>query len=335
MKIRESPDSAEFSGSTVDYTSNSAITFGVVDGYASRNLNPGELLIATRESLTRDSEFAAPSNPGYVTHAKLPYLTNAKLRNHLRGVVSEVEEAYDNLPKGRKRLRVNLIRLSNSIRSFLSAAEDGTDDTTTYFLTYLRNSGLDLPINIEDVISSLSRPEFDAFIHATDKLDNLPDFDRDEIFSICGRAWILGDTFLVSFWGDPSTDAMKGVSQELARKMGWHGNIMVQNDSYEYDEWVPIGVSVKILGDDIMREIKKLSSGLHTATPEEKLKIRNKIKSLRVKAGIEDTPIEFGSAKKAKIAAKAGYNSTAEYNAAVMQESLERSLNFIVGSLVM
>jgi hypothetical protein len=342
MILKEDPDLASFEGEPFWYYHPKAITFGVVGDPAPRFMKRGQLLSATQKDFKPYLDVLLPFNLGKVTHAKLPFIANEEWAKEALDVAVRATKAFNNMTTtlGLGTSDLSIPKIHSHLQKILNYKEIGIPRKRAKLsLNILVANGLHLPEELNDAISFLNTPEVRKFMEEAIDLDSFSDTfaDRYGIFSIFGRMWPAkyeGRPFvLASFWGAPSSVDMGRVATELVRKYRLQGQILVQNDTNDINEWMPVGVSSRILGDDVLKEIKELSSRLHTATPEEKVKIRNRISSLKAQAGIEDESPKFGAAKKANVASKAGFRSTAEYSAAATQESFRKSLELIRGNL--
>ena len=268
MILKEDPDTIQIpGGNQYSFSDKHSITFGVVSSRPEKWLTAGELLTATGGS-TMAVDIMVPRLFGSITHDKLPYLANEEWSMLAIRTAAYVKEAYFNLEIGKipDSGITKTIKLRLSVRDY-----DGVGvPVGTMALLRLRADGVLLPEgDLEAASNLLKEKDLDALVRASSNLPKVS-FDRYDDFSIAGRAWPLRDTFYVSFWGTPSSDAMKRIAEEIARKYGIRSKILVQNDLNDYDEWTSVGVSGRVLGDDVLREISDLSSKLHTATPEEK-----------------------------------------------------------------
>lgn len=144
-----------------------------------------------------------------------------------------------------------------------------------------------------------------------------------------GRAWFWpeGGILFVSFWDViPESADLQAILRGLQNETGGAERIMLQSGDMNDHEWTEEQTATKSnVHGDAANEIKRLSALLHTATPDQKVAIKQQIAKLRQSAGLEqdgrDEKAGWGAARAGQVAAKEGYRSPVERNAALRQES--------------
>ncbi|TXH05157.1 MAG: hypothetical protein E6R05_02275 [Candidatus Moraniibacteriota bacterium] len=343
MILKEDPDTALFNGNPVGYDDQTAITFGYFEerGFIS----------AVNFEMPKEVDEFFYRNKGSITHYKLPFVVFDDLRDSIRKRLNQVKEAMNLKIAGKKvgdlyfglsdEYMETLVKFCTYIKIVMDPDPGLYETELIIYLNRLINQfDLDLPNDPGKAREILNTEDTRKFIQIVSDFDSAQEgFDRYNDYSLTGRAWykkIEGKKILlISFWSDPSTSQMEQASDEIVKRYGKADTIMVQNENYMEDEWTPVGQETIILGDEeIMKEINELTRRLHITSGSEKEQIRQRIRELKAKAGIKDEPPAFGANKKANVASKAGFGSTAEYSSYATQESiLHKSLKVIVESL--
>lgn len=188
-------------------------------------------------------------------------------------------------------------------------------------------------VDPQAIYASIMKSNVGFFVESVEALEDLNEnsLDRNEAFSVYGRAWIHNERLLVSFWGLPSEDGIKRTIAELLKHYPAK-SVWIQTGQNSDDVWVEMKSDVKLASiedEELDKMIKELSSKIHTATPEEKAKIRAEIARLRGGDSIGG----FGSRKYAKLSDKLGFESPASLAAKRRQESFN-ALRVISESLL-
>lgn len=287
--LHESPDEAEFGGWDLSFQDSDALTFGISDGrfysaLASEAPQELDLLIA----------------PGVMTHGKLSLMA--------AGIAEEVGKA---LP-----LRSRLLRKyglwclkkqsqEHLISKMLSyAQEEGETDERAI------HTAIDEDLHDIALVQQILELAPEGYTQRTGIV-----FDSEGR----GRAWYhptIG--LLISFWDNlPTDDIMQTVIADCKAKLEPDAErVWVQDINMSDNEWLPHGNAPIEIKVNVQDRIKALSTMLHTATPEDKQKIKFQIKKLRDSGGVGGSlgiP-EEGSTKAGLTAHKAGFQTAAEYN---------------------
>ncbi len=151
---------------------------------------------------------------------------------------------------------------------------------------------------------------------------------RPRMFELPGRAWFRKGMLFVSFWGSASSHGEEGLArtvQHLVQAYGEQPSQIWIQDQHN-SGWHKFGQARKVLSREAAEEIEFLSRNLHTASPEDKERIRAQIARLRGDDEEPGTKLGAGSKRVGRAASAAGFPSPAAFGAARRAESLIREL---------
>lgn len=267
------------------YEDENAITFSLMDG---------KLITATHADLTPEMKYGWTTNPGKMTHYKM-----ACIKLYPKRVQDICKEICD-------------IRLRN------------------------RWQRVEDPHLVKDIGKLPPEMERDRvqWANLQAELEEMQDGASADL-SYNGRAWKVGNELFVSFWGTIGTPGsvhynkiatiarelmtMVGVSDEADVHLQDEGMSDSPDDGEADSKWVPLGTKGSTMRPDTEAAIRKLSSGLHAATPEQKAQIKAEIAKIKKDAGLAPEPEAdaqrgWGAALAGRRAAAAGM-APAAFNA--------------------
>lgn len=184
---------------------------------------------------------------------------------------------------------------------------------------------------------------------------NGEDIDEDprcEYFELPGRAWRVvndhgDDVVFVSFWGSSKHPQLFDVIDLVQDVLGGGPQAETWYEDTWNDEWfnyvpakpnadgsvAPVSTAAPaMMPMEIAARINRLHAQMHTATPEEKEKIRELVADLRRQAGeVVDPKAGAGSKTQGKRAAAAGFDHAAGFHAARRTETVIRELEDAIG----
>ncbi len=169
---------------------------------------------------------------------------------------------------------------------------------------------------------------------------------RTEYFELPGRAWRVlndqgDDVIFISFWGGSEHPRLQEVIAQVRDMLGGGPDAETWYEDTYHDEWFnaaparpnadgsiePVAAPAQMLSFEIKARINRLNAKMHTATPEEKDKIRAEIADLRRQSGEEvDPKAGAGSKRAGKAASAAGFDHAAGFHAARRHETVIREL---------
>lgn len=164
-----------------------------------------------------------------------------------------------------------------------------------------------------------------------ERLVDLADEIAPEDWVISGRAWVreVGGSRILfaSFWGFPNTPRITDCLMQLRKVVGQVDQVLIQTDDVSDGTWSPYAEPNRmVMSAEVRAEIRRLSVRLHTAPPEEKERILKRLREL--KAG---PSYGFGAGRYGDQAVKANFNSPAEMNFAMKQESVTSLVDKLLG----
>ncbi len=179
--------------------------------------------------------------------------------------------------------------------------------------------------------------------------EDIDDDPRCEYFELPGRAWRVlndhgDDVIFISFWGSSEHPQRPEIIAKIRDMIGGGPDAETWYEDAWNDEWfndtparpnadgssaapVAAAAPVTMMPVEIAARINRLNAQMHTATPEEKEKIRAAVAALRKEAGeVVDPKAGAGSKTQGKRAAAAGFDHAAGYHAARRHETVIREL---------
>ncbi len=312
--LNESPDEAYYEDRYLSFAQQGSLTFGIAKG-------------RIWSAFTNEAPKALDSigNPGAMTHSKLSLIIAGlaetvapaqrawNVLSKLYGPYFFARIARNDEPEERTLDHMAKLLRSDSTGEWDGYTEEDYQETVRTHLAKIREF---IPIL---KLSHEGRPTVSG-----------PDFQHN------GRAWYHPSAgILISFWDrQPPANILPQIISHCQDKFEVPDTdrVWVQDLNMSDDEWLPVGITAQSLDGDVRDRIMNLSAMLHTATPEQKQRIKAQIRELRASAGeVEEELPEWGSTRGANAAQAAGYDSTARHNATRREESLLSTVRRTLG----